>query len=246
MTAHTFWRFRVTENNGGDTVLFSDFTLSIAPFTADLSALAQITTSATQRNFEFQTPQQVGAYSLTATGGTAPKAWVFEYSDDGVIWTIAALQYAQRNWQANDNRHFACELFELSLSVNGSNAAPYFNAFIHDTGGELIFKKIVYNGEITFLMPNQNPVSVTVTQEFGTTWQSGRYYSAGVLVAPSNPQTMPFYFRNRKTGISDLVEPTWSTDPQILNHDSTCVWELVERLNQPITQSPLIPTRKLS
>jgi hypothetical protein len=269
MTAHKFWRFRITENNGGDTVVFSALTLSVAPFTTDLTPVNQAKVATythqgisgdvyvgiwtgvmpsenTQLYFEFKEPQLVGAYSLQAVGSTAPKSWVLEHSDDGVDWIIAAIQYAQRNWQTNENRHFVCELYELSLSVNGSNAAPHFNAFIHDLNGDKILKKKVFNGVTTFLMPDSKPVSVTVLQDFGTAWQAGKYYKAGTLISPTNPQTTPFYYRNRTGAISDLIEPTWSTNPEIFTHDSGCIWELVERLNQPITQSPLIPTRKIS
>lgn len=268
MSAHQFWRFRITENNGADTVVFSNFALRIAPHTADLTSLTAFKVSTythqgidgdvqtgiwtgvmpsenTQISFKFNEPQTIGAYSLQATGGTAPKAWVIEYSDDDANWHLAAIQYAQRDWQANEQRHFVCELYELSLSVNGSNAAPYFNAFVHDLNGLLILKKQLFNGATTFLMPDNQPVSVTVTQEFGTLWQAGKYYTQGVLVIPTDVTTKPYYYRNRKSGISEITEPNWSNDPQVLNHDSGCIWELVERLNQPITQSPLIPTRKL-
>jgi hypothetical protein len=268
MTAHKFWRFRITENNGADNVIFSAFTLSEAPYTVDLTALTQfkvgtythqglsgnvnagvwtgvMPSANTQIYFEFNEPQNIGAYSLQASGGTAPKAWVVEYSDDGTTWHLAAIQYAQRNWQADEQRHFVCELYELSLSLNGSNAAAYFNAFVHDLSGELILKKRVFNGETSFLMPNSNPVSVTVSQEFGSAWQAGKYYIANTLVIPTNVTAKPYYYRNRHGGISDLVEPLWSTNPEVLTPDSSCVWELVERLNQPITQAPLIPVRKL-
>lgn len=269
MTPHKFWRFRITENNGGDTVVFSHFTLSIAPHTADLTPVNQFKVATyihqgisgdvyagvwtgampsenTQLYFEFIKPQIIGAYSLQATGGTAPKAWVLEYSDDETFWHLAAIQYAQRDWQAGEQRHFVCELYELSLSLNGSNAAPWFNAFVHDLQGELILKKVVFNGETSFLMPDAKPVSVTITQEFGCAWQAGTYYTTGAIIIPTDVIAKPYYYRNRHSGISDLNEPTWSTDPQVLNHDSGCLWELVERLNQPITQSPLIPTRKIS
>ena len=268
MTAHKFWRFRITENNGGDTVAFSNFTLSVAPHTEDLTQLTTFRVATythqgisgnvntgvwtgvmpsanTQLSFEFRDPETIGAYSLQASSGTAPKSWFLECSDDEATWYIAHIEYGQTNWQANEQRHFETQLYELSLSVNGSNAARYFNAFIHDLAGNLILKKTVFNGETSFLMPNSNPVSVTVTQEFGAMWQAGKYYISGTLVIPTNVTTKPYYYRNRHGGISDLFEPVWSTNPEILTYDSACEWELVERLNQPITQSPLIPTRKL-
>lgn len=270
MTPHKYWRFRITENNGADTVVFSNFTLSLAPFTENIAQLyanaslqragtythqgltgdvhygvwsGVMPSETTQYSLMFREPEMIGAYSFQASGGTAPKSWLLEYSDDDAIWHIAHIEYGQTNWQANENRHFETQLYELSLSVNGSNAAPYFNAFIHDTGGNLILKKQVFNGETSILMPDNKPVSVTITQEFGAMWQAGHYYTQGVLVIPSSVTIHPYYYRNRKSGISQTFEPNWSNDPQILNYDSGCIWELVERLNQPITQSPLIPLK---
>lgn len=269
MSAHKFWRLRIQENNGADLLHFENFTLSLAPHTVNLIGLGspvfltanhtgiftswittRVWTSAmpsenTQLAIEFTEPQTIGAYSFEATGGTAPKSWVIEYSDDGAFWIIAAIQYAQRDWLANESRHFVCELYELSLSLNGSNAAPWFNAFIHNTQGELLLKKVIFNGETSFLMPDAKAVSVTITQEFGSAWRAGTYYETGAIIIPNDVIAKPYYYRNRKAGISDLNELTWSTDPQILNHDAACIWELVERLNQPITHSPLIPTRKI-
>lgn len=270
MTPHKFWRFRITENNGADTVVFSNQTFSAVPYGEDITLVSNHThwNTATHQGldgdvyarvwtgkmpseniqiyYEFSNPEIVGAYSITATGATAPKSWVIEYSDDGTVWTLAAIQYAQSDWQINEQRHFVCELYELNLSLNGSNAAPWFNAFIHDLQGELILKKIVFNGETSFLMPDENPVSVTIIQEFGSAWRAGTYYTTGTIVIPTDVMSKPYYYRNRHSGISDLIEPDWETDPQILNHDSGCIWELIERLNQPITQSPLIPTRKIT
>jgi hypothetical protein len=203
------------------------------------------TIEAKQTTFVFAEPQLVGAYSLQATGATAPKAWFLECSDNGLDWSLVALEYLQRDWNVNESRHFVCELYELNLSLNGSNAAPWFNAFIHNTDGELLLKKVIFNGETALLMPDAKPVSVTITQEFGSAWRAGTYYETGAIVIPTDVIEKPYYYRNRHSGISDLNEPTFSTDPQMLNHDAACIWELVERLNQPITQSPLIPSRKL-
>ena len=109
MTAHKFWRFRVNENNGGDSVVFSNFNLSVAPYTQNLVPLSTQTAEAKQTTFVFAEAQTVGAYSLQATGATAPKSWVVEYSDDGTDWVVVALEYLQRDWLANEARHFVCE-----------------------------------------------------------------------------------------------------------------------------------------
>jgi hypothetical protein len=197
-----------------------------------------------EKTFEFAAPITVGAYSFAAQGSNAPKSWRLEFSDNSVNWFIAHIEHSQTRWQTGEVRNFVTDLHSLSLTINGSNAAQSFNVFVHDLLGELITKKTVQNGNSEILMPNQNAVSVTVSQECGDTWKAGRYYKSGSLVIPTNPQTTPFYYRNRVGSISGLIEPTWLTNPEVFTHDSGCIWEVVERFNQPITQFPLIPTRK--
>jgi hypothetical protein len=250
MNPHKYWRLLIQDNNGGDTVEL--FELALTTHANSLNLLPPNTnffaTMPAQNNekvFEFSTPFAIGGYSFKAQGATAPKAWRLEYSDNKADWQLAHLEYAKTRWQTNEIRRFEVALFELNLSINGSIAAPFFNLLIHDVNGELILKKIVQNGTESLLMPSDNAVSVTLVQGCGNTWQAGRYYKTGALVLPKNPTTTPFYYRNRHGGISDLIQPNWQTNPEIFTVDSGCLWEVVERLNQPITQFPLIPTRKL-
>lgn len=251
MNPHKYWRLVFTGNNGGDTVSVTDIVLSTHPHTLNLIANSvgfsgAMPANSHEKSFEFAAPITIGAYSFAAQGATAPKSWRLEFSDNSVNWSIAHIEHAQTRWQTGEVRHFIADLYALNLTVNGSNAAQSFNVFIHDLQGELITKKTVQNGNTEILMPNQNAVSVTVVQECGDAWQAGKYYESGALVIPTNPQSTPFYYRNRVGAISDLIEPTWSTNPEVFTHDSGCIWEVVERFNQPITQFPLIPTRKIS
>lgn len=251
MKPHKYWRFIFTDNNGGDAISVSDIVLSTHPHSLNLISngagfSGSMPTKSHEKKFEFTTAITVGAYSFAAQGATAPKSWQLEFSDNGVMWSIAHIEYSQTRWQTNENRHFIVDLYVLNLLINGSNAALSFNVFIHDLNGELVTKKSVQNGNTEMLMPNSNAVSVTVVQECGEKWQAGKYYKSGALVIPTTPQNMSFYYRNRVGGISDVIEPTWQTNPEIFTHDSGCIWEVVERFNQPITQFPLIPMRKVS
>lgn len=249
MNPHKYWRLVLTDNNGGDTVSVSNIVLSTHPHALNLIAngvgfSGAMPAVAHEKTFEFLTPIAIGAYSFQAQGANAPKAWRLEFSDNGVNWSIAHIEHTQKLWQTGEVRYFIADLYALNLVINGSNAAQSFNVFVHDLQGELVIKKNFQNGNTEILMPNQNAVSITAVQECGDTWNSGNYYKSGALVIPTNPQTTPFYYRNRVGAISDLIEPTWSTNPEVFTHDSSCIWEVVERFNQPITQFPLIPTRK--
>ena len=244
MISARYWQLRILETNGNDSAL-TDLELSNYPHTANLIPLATVSTiSSTLFHYEFADPQIVGAYSFTANGLSAPKSFVIEHSDDNQHWTLAHIEHSQRDW-LNERRHFVVELFELSLSLNGSNAARWFNAFIHNRHGELILSKQVFNGTTAILMPDAQHVSVTVTQECGTVWEASKTYFIDDFVFPTDTTATPYYYRNRKTMLSGNSEPTWSTNPEILTHDGGCVWELIERFNQPITQFPLIPSRKI-
>jgi hypothetical protein len=248
---HKYWRLVFTDNNGGDIVSVSDIVLSTHPHTLNLIANSvgfsgAMPANSHEKSFEFAAPITIGAYSFAAQGATAPKSWCLEFSDNGVNWSIAHIEHTQKLWQTGEVRYFVADLYSLNLAINGSNAAQSFNVFVHDLQGELITKKTVQNGNTEILMPNQNAVSVTAVQECGDAWQAGKYYESGALVIPTNPQSTPFYYRNRVGSISGLIEPTWLTNPEVFTHDSCCLWEVVERFNQPITQFPLIPTRKIS
>ena len=249
MNPHKYWRLIFIDNNGGDTVSASDIVLSTHPHTLNLIANGVVFSDAMpakshEKTFEFAAPITVGAYSFSAQGATALRSWRLEFSDNTVNWLIAHIEHTQTRWQTGEVRYFIADLYALNLVINGSNAAQSFNIFVHDFQGELIIKKTVQNGNNEILMPNQNAVSITAVQECGDTWKAGHYYKSGSLVIPTNPQTTPFYYRNRTGAISNLTEPTWSTNSEVFTHDSGCIWEVVERFNQPITQFPLIPTRK--
>lgn len=270
MSAHKFWRFSVLKNNGADTVQFQDLRLSeyahgldillpqhnrvksvtISQLSGDLGtrnfsgAVAENTMhSITVETFE---PEIIEWYTLTASGVTAPKTWQLEFSDDGVFWNLAHIQHAQTNWGSNESRPFVAHLHELNLSIQGSNAAQSFFANVYDlVSGELIIRKQTFTNECSFLMPDATPVCVTVSQAFGTAWKKRIYYKTGALVMPTNPMITPYYFRNRRAGISGLTEPEWQLNPEILTPDDSCEFELVERFNAPISHAPIIPVRKL-
>ncbi len=251
MNPHKYWRLLFQDNNGGDTIEASEIifsthpnSLNLLPTNSNFSGVMPAKNN--EKVFEFPTPFAVGAYSFKAQGANAPKAWWFEYSDNNADWFIAHVEYAQTRWETGETRHFEVALFELNLTINASIAAPFLLLFIHNLNGELILKKDVQNGVESILMPNDKAVCVTVMQACGESWQAGRHYKSGALVLPKNPTTTPFYYRNRHGGISDLLEPTWQTNPEIVTTDSGCLWEVVERLNQPITQSPLVPKRKVA
>lgn len=244
MSSHRFWQLRILSTNGADCSI-SGLEISNYPNTPNLIPLATSSTiTGVLFHYEFAEPQIVGGYKFSADGLSAPKSWILEFSDNKYDWTIAHIEYAQKNW-FNEYRIFEAINYELNLSLNGSNAARWFNVFVHDSSGELILKKIVFNGNTSILMPDSDPVSVTINQECGSKWQPLKTYFVDDIVFPTDPSSTPYYYRNRKTAMSGYYEPIWSTNPNTFTNDSGCTWEIIERLNQPITQYPLIPTKKL-
>lgn len=250
MTAHKFWRLLIQDNNGGDTVNLKNIALSthsnalnLLPANTNFSG----NTPFTQHEilFELAEPFDVNGYSFQAQGATAPKKWLFQYSDNNIQWHTAHLEYTQTRWLTNEYRYFKPQLYELNLNIAGSTAASGFNVFVNDLDGNLITKESLQNGDSTILMPDAKPVCLTVFQECGEVWKGGKYYGVGALIFPTNLTQTPFYYRNRYGGITGDTQPTWLTDTEKFTLDGTCTWELVERFNQPISQAPLIPVRKL-
>lgn len=61
--------------------------------------------------YQLPSPLSIVEYVVTyrndAVYPDAPKAWTFEYSDDGTNWTVAATVTGQTNWTLGQSRTFA-------------------------------------------------------------------------------------------------------------------------------------------
>lgn len=90
------------------------------------------------------------------------------------------------------------------------------------------------------------PSLVTVSPIQGIPWRAVTAQLIDDLVFPTDPETTPYYYKCTVSGtgvdgVTGSVEPTWPTGVGNTVVDGTVTWEVVERMIQPITHSPMIP-----
>jgi|TARA_R100001143_G_scaffold45391_2_gene40725 hypothetical protein len=89
----------------------------------------------------------------------------------------------------------------------------------------------------------RGPQILTVLPDYGDQWLPDNDYVLGEFCFPNDPSTTPYYYRCIVAGTSDETEPLWPSSPAGATLiDGDVQWELVERMVQPITHGPLIPT----
>lgn len=96
-------------------------------------------------------------------------------------------------------------------------------------------------GDFEITLTSDAPVSVTVMARAGDRWAATKSYAIGARIYPTNPDTSPYYHECVTGGLSGSTEPVWSTTAGGNTVDGSVTWQLIERLIQPITNSPLVP-----
>lgn len=97
-------------------------------------------------------------------------------------------------------------------------------------------------------IPNDQwyPSMVTIAPDQGVSWVGSTAQFVDDLIFPTDPKTTPYYFKCTVSGtgvdgVTDLTEPAWPVVPGQTVIDGTVTWEVVERMIQPVTHSPMIP-----
>ena len=91
-------------------------------------------------------------------------------------------------------------------------------------------------------VPTDDSVTVTVSAKQGGEWETAIFHTVDELVFPTDPISTPYYYKVTVAGITGATEPVWPVTAGGTVVDGAVTWQRVERLIQPITQSPLIPT----
>ncbi len=134
---------------------------------------------------------------------------------------------------------------QIPGTLTESLAATTFVAEAHDTTtGVLVGTKAFTGANFTVdIKTTAKACNVTVRIPYKI-WTLSTYYALNDLVFPSDPLTTPYYYKRIAVGTSGATEPTWAITPgaQVDDGAITDAWELVERLVQPITHGPLIPS----
>jgi hypothetical protein len=197
-------------------------------------------------------------FVAVAYSGTGNRAMS---SPDGVNWTVRS-SAANNGWRSvcwspklamfvavsedgTGNRVMIWSFSKLTLTITESLAATKFIARAHRIDNGALIGNASGPGS-TLVLPTDTavPVNVTVMADQGGKWTASKAYALNDKVFPSNPAAKPYYYKRLVAGTSGATEPTWPTTPGGKCNDGAVAdaWELVERLTQPITQGPLIPS----
>ena len=107
---------------------------------------------------------------------------------------------------------------------------------------QLVGSVDVTGNSFTIPLPTNEMVMVVVHPVPATRWKLDTLYTVGKQVYPTNANATPFYYVCTTAGSSGITEPTWGTVVGGDTLDGSAVWELVERISQPVAQMPLSPT----
>jgi len=110
--------------------------------------------------------------------------------------------------------------------------------------GSLSAEEITSSGTFDLTIPFERSDThmVTVSPIIGDSWIESNITLLDDLVFPTNPTTIPYYYKCIIAGITGTSEPTWTVGNGDQITDSGVTWELVEGMIQPITQFPVIPS----
>ncbi|WAR42944.1 LamG domain-containing protein [Methylomonas rapida] len=133
---------------------------------------------------------------------------------------------------------------QISGTVDETLAASTFVAEAHQASDGALSGRKVFTGA-SFTVDIKTPEKahyLTVKPDVGAAWKASTAYALNGKTFPTDPITKPYYYTATVAGTSGTTEPNWPTTPGQTVTDGTVTWECVERLVQPITHGPLIPS----
>lgn len=108
--------------------------------------------------------------------------------------------------------------------------------------GNLVGRTTTSTSTFSIQVSSPDPVRVTVAPEAFDIWRDSKNISLNQKVYPTDPENTPYYYKCTTSGTTGSTEPTWPVTTNSTVTDGSVVWEIVERIIQPITHSPLVPT----
>ncbi|MDP3876284.1 MAG: WD40 repeat domain-containing protein [Methylobacter sp.] len=133
--------------------------------------------------------------------------------------------------------------WKIDGNISESLAASSWTAAVYDyASGALINSQTFTGTSFSVVLNTPEPVKVTVSANQGGKWTASKTTSLDALAYPTNPINTPYYYQATAGGVTGVSEPVWPITEGGTVVDGTVTWTRVERLIQPITQAPLIPT----
>jgi hypothetical protein len=133
--------------------------------------------------------------------------------------------------------------YEINGTIDESLAATDFECVAYDYATDVIVGKTTTSSS-SFTIPvlSNTPTRVVVQSNKPALWRLNTVYSIGQLIFPTNPETTPYYYKAANSGSTGATEPIWTVTAGSNVVDGGITWDIVERLVQPVSHSPIIPT----
>ena len=250
---------------GGRT--FDSSTLSYN-FRSPLQVGSKLWTGADLNNFIYEynsVTQEVVEYIIAgippSSGYILPLAELYEVGSGILLISTSAKVPYLFEYDTNTG-----DLEEIAL-VNGPDKAKAAIAFIYSGGyqvtgsiteslvnetwmvntydpkdGAMMRSDTVTGSTFDIKLSSSDPVMITVSMPTPDTWDRDLNKKLDDLVVATDIETNPVYFKCTTAGITDVTEPVWNTTINSTTADGTVIWTCVERLIQPVSHGPIIPT----
>lgn len=136
--------------------------------------------------------------------------------------------------------------WEITGTISESLAADNWIARVYDEKTGVYIGKTLFTGvAFSVQLSNPTPVTVTVSADQGAIWEASKTnIEINDKVFPTDPTSTPYYYIATAGGTTGATEPVWPVTAGGSVVDGSVTWQRVERLIQPVTQSPLMPTVK--
>lgn len=146
------------------------------------------------------------------------------------------------SYYANGVASTVAQNWKIEGTISESLAASSWTAAVYDYASGVLINSQTFTGTtFSVLLVNDKPVTVTVSANQGSKWEASKTTALNAQVFPTNPANTPYYYTASAGGVTAVSEPVWPITEGGTVVDGTVTWTRVERLIQPITQSPLIP-----
>ena len=134
--------------------------------------------------------------------------------------------------------------FEVSDVITETLQIDLFEVLIVTLKDSIfVARELVPAGTFNISVFSSDPVIVTIIPHINRgMWKGSESYELGDLIYSNNPLTNDWVFKCAQQGVSATFAPPWQTSPTTQFADGTVIWEVVEPIQMPITNTPVLPT----
>lgn len=133
--------------------------------------------------------------------------------------------------------------WEVIGSIDENLAETNWICSAYDLATDVLLKSVITSTpNFTIPLASPDPVKVTVSPTPFGIWSESSSIGLNDRIYPTDPENTPYYYKCTTSGTTASTEPTWPVTTNSTVTDGSVVWEIVERIIQPITHAPLVPT----